>query len=425
MMAGIERADRWLQVALSVARNHREYADVLGKQAERKFSGAELQNIQRQFAELRVDTRQTPLAQQIAKVVKTITIVPDAAAPVEECPQANTIAVDPELARLASALKQAPQFRLWVVMLQMVRDSNHLRISRSDLEAALSQYGIKVSKRNLRRWLQGGHGLFWNVTDTFIYFIGYEKVAHRLLEIALQKQLPDLISTNRPGKRSMYLDVSGSLQQFEANIYAAWLAYRENPTIARSTLAALFNREPKILRQWDKLANVKVITNEAQFAPDHFPDVPEHAYMYQASIGIGRSETRFRARMVNTYHTPSIKQHDKRGQSRRVFYRLGQYLESIEPAGNCEQGRGSDAATGGLKPTGRRYFASREKARSHAKHKGKRIRYIALGMDKHQRMIWDYAADGIQRTTVGEELPLMTQKKYRPQRVYARDVIYA
>ena len=56
MMAGIERADRWLQVALSVARNHREYADVLGKQAERKLFGSELVNVQRQFAELRVDT---------------------------------------------------------------------------------------------------------------------------------------------------------------------------------------------------------------------------------------------------------------------------------------------------------------------------------------------------------------------------------
>jgi len=215
------------------------------------------------------------------------------------------------------------------------------------------------------------------------------------------------------------------LQQFEANIYAAWLAHRENPTIARSTLSALFNREPRMLRKWDQLAGVEVITNEAQFAPDYFADAPEHAYMYQAATGNGHSETRFRARMVNTYHAPSIKQHGKQGQSRHVFHAVGKYLESIEPTGKCEQGRGRNAATGGLKTTGRRYFENSVKARSSAKRNGNRQRYIALGMNKNQQMVWDYTTDGRQRTTRREELPIITQRKFRPMPVYAKDVIYA
>jgi hypothetical protein len=420
MLAGIDRADRWLQVALSVACNHPEYADALEKQAAIKFSGAELVRVLRQFADCQ-RANNTRLAQNILKIAENVTH----AAPVDECPPINKIAGDPELARLACALNQAPQFRLWLVLLQMVRNTNANRISRSDLEAVLPQYGITVSERNLRRWLHYGHGLFWNVTEKVVYFTGYEKVACRLVERAVQKNQPDLINTNRPGKRSMYIDVSGSLQQFEANVYAAWLAHRENPTIARSTLAALFNREPRMLRKWDVLAGVKIIANEAQFAPDYFEEVPEYGYMYQAGTGNGHSETRFRARMVNTYHAPSIRQHGKRGQSRRVFHAVGQYLESIEPTGNCEQGRGSNASTGGLKPTGRRYFADSTKARSSAKHKGDRQRYIVLGINRHKQMIWDYAPDGRQRTTRREELPIVTQRKFRSKHVYAKDVIYA
>jgi len=449
MMAGIERPDRWLQVALSVARNHREYAKAIEQQASRKFSGYQLEKVHREFealhneaglarlfkesvdaqkaknqtlsSEIKVDANKkqffntAPLAKTIIKIAEKMAVN----TPVEECPPINTIAGDPELARLAVALHQAPQFRLWLVLLQMIRETNVNHLSRAGLKAALSKYKINVSERNLRRWLRRGHGIFWNVTDDYIYFAGYETVAKRLVEMALKHELTDLINTNRPGKRGMYIDVSGSLQQFEAHIYAAWLAHRENPTIARSTLSVLFNREARILRKWDKLAGIKVITNEAQFAPDHFPDVPEHAYMYEAAVGVGRSETRFRARMANTYHTPVIKQHGKRGQSRRVYYAVGKYLESVEPAGNCEQSEGSNALTGGLKPTSRRYFANAAKARSSAKHTGKRIRYIALRRDMYKRMVWDYAPDGVQRTTVGEELPLLTQKIFRPQRVYA------
>ena len=424
MLAGIDRADRWLQVALPVARNHPEYAVAIKQQARSKFSGAELEKVRRQFESLPGDCQQANcgvLVQNIRQITEGII----SAVPVEDGLPINQIAVDPELARLAVGLNQAPQFRLWVVLLQIVRNTNKLRISRADLEATLTQYGIKVSERNLRRWLHRGHGLLWELTEKFVYFTGYETISCRLVEIAVKNNLPDLITTNQPGKRSMYIDVSGSLQQFEAHIYAAWLTYRENPTIARSTLSALFNREPRMLRKWDQAAGVEVITNQAQFAPDYFAEAPKHAYMYQAATGNGRSETHFRARMVNTYHAPSIRQHGKRGQSRRVYYAVKKYLESIEPTGNCEQGRGSNALTGGLKPTGRRYFESSAKARSNAKRNGDRQRYIALGMNKHQQIIWDYSSDGRQRTTAREELPIITQKKFRPKHVYAKDVIYA
>jgi hypothetical protein len=423
MLAGINRADRWLQVALSVARNHPEYAVAIEQQAMNKFSGGELEKVRRQFESLHSDYQQAnsgALVKNILQIAENII----SAVPIEDCLPINQIAVDPELARLAVGLNQAPHFRLWVILLQMVRNTNKLRISRADLEAVLPQYSIRVSERNLRRWLRRGHGLFWELTDKFVYFTGYETISCRLVEMAVKNNLPDLISTNQPGKRSMYIDVSGSLQQFEAHVYAAWLAYRENPTIARSTLSALFNREPRILRKWDQLAGVEVITNQAQFHPDYFADTPKHAYMYQAATGNGRSETHFRARMVNTYHAPSIRQHGKRGQSRRVYYAVEKYLESIEPTGNCEQGRGSNALTGGLKPIGRRYFADSAKARRSAKRNGDRQRYIALGV-KHKRMVWDYSPDGRQRTTTREELPLITQRKFTPKHVYAKDVIYA
>ena len=191
-------------------------------------------------------------------------------------PQINKIAADPELARLAVALKLAPQHRVYLVALQMVRETNVNHIPRTELAARLSEYGITVSE-DARRWLYRGNDIFWTLDETHVYLIGQVNVTLKLVKLAVEHNLTDLIGTNRPGKRSMYIDVSGSLQQFEANVYAAWLAYCENPTIARSTLSALFNREPRILRQWEALASVEVITNEAQYHPEHFADVPEHA----------------------------------------------------------------------------------------------------------------------------------------------------
>lgn len=431
-LAGLN-ADHWLPIAQRIADNHPEYIDALKQQAYSKYSGHEREKVlhkldqsaavpglENLYKKLR---SYQPIAETIIGIAEKIAI----AKPVEEPPQANKIAVDPELTRLAIGVKQSPQMRLWVVLLQIVRNTNQNRVLRADLTAALPSYGIDVSERNMRRWLYRGHGLFWNLTEKYIYFAGYETVAKRLVQLAVKLKLTDLIGTNRPGKRSMYIDVSGRLQQqFEANAYAAWLASRENPTIARSTLAALWNREPRMLREWEKLAHVETVTNEAQYHPAHNDDVPEHAYQYRAAIGQGHSETRFRARMVNTYHAPQIKQHSKRGQSRRVFRAIAEYLESFEPAGNCQQEMTStDVKSGGLKPTGRRYFADSKKARGSAKHTGSRLRYTALGADDHNRFVWDYTPDGITRTTAGEELPLITQRKYTPKPVYAKDVIYA
>ena len=147
--------------------------------------------------------------------------------------------------------------------------------------------------------------------------------------------------------------------------------------------------------------------------------------MYLAVIGQGRTESRFRARMANTYHAPQIKQHHKRGQSCHVLRAVNRYLKSIQPAGVCEQDDGSNAVIGGLKPTGRRYFEDSKKARSSTKRLGKRERYIALGADRYKRTLFDYAPDGIQRTIVGEELPLITQRKSTSHHTYAKNVIYA
>ncbi|MBA3871966.1 MAG: hypothetical protein H0X30_22705 [Anaerolineae bacterium] len=429
-IAGLN-AHRWLPIAQRIADNHPECIDLLKQQAYSKFSGIELERALHKLDQaaampglealyMKLKKPQT-LTSSIHEIAESIANPP----PVEGCPQINQIAVDPELMRLALGLKQSPQARLWLVVLQMVRNTNVNHVLRADLEAALPAYGVTVSERNLRRWMYRGHGLFWELTETHIHFSGYETVARRLVEMALEHRLTDLIGTNRPGKRSMYIDVSGSLQQFEANVYAAWLASRENPTIARFTLCALWNREARILRKWEKLANVDVVTNEAQYHPTHNNDVPDHAYQYQAALGIKKTETRFRARMVNTYHAPAIRQHPQRGQSRRVFRVIGEYLESVKPAGLCQQGMGSNAPTGGLKPTGRRYFENATKARSSAKHTGSKPRYIALGADDHNRMVWDYTPDGRQQTTLGEELPLITQKHFTPKQVYAKDVIYA
>lgn len=395
--------------------------DELRQVVAQYFTGTELLTILQKIDSIEID--HDPLLKQgralgaeikpfTARIAEAAQSIPLTVATVEQRTQSTTIACDVELARLAVGLKQAPLFRLWMILLQKVRESNNGHVSRADLPALLKSYGVKFSERNLRRWLKKGQGLYWQVDSRTgrIHHTGYKLLSCRLVSYALEIGLPDLVSTNRPGQRRyMYIDVSGDHTiDFEANVYASWLASKNDPSIARDTVAALFNRDPRALRQWDKVAGVQPVANWAQYHSNFSNAVPqdtdgnlrEDVVEYTAKSG-----TQWRAQMVNTYHTPAIKQHDKRGQSRRVARVVRDLLESIEPAGIYGQGEAeSSVSSGGLNPTGRLYFSDHKRARASAKHNGEKPRFIPLGASRGTT-VWDYSPDGILHTELKKLQP--------------------
>jgi hypothetical protein len=86
---------------------------------------------------------------------------------------------------------------------------------------------VVLTPRHFQRLLSAGDGLFWNRAGETLYLRSTAFVSRQLVERAHRAALGS-VETNRPGAREMYPDVSGSLERFEASIYAAWLAHRIN-----------------------------------------------------------------------------------------------------------------------------------------------------------------------------------------------------
>jgi hypothetical protein len=130
---------------------------------------------------------------------------------------------------------------------------------------------------------------------------------------------------NKPGARQMLLDVSGSIEHWEAAIYAGWISHRNDPTIARETQAQLFGREPNTIRRWEaqRLENeVSVRHNYVQCSdPDrYFYHLPDYTVGYLARMyweGKLYLEVRLRWQMPNTYFSTTYSTPHK-GQASRV-----------------------------------------------------------------------------------------------------------
>jgi hypothetical protein len=254
-------------------------------------------------------------------------------APEEE----RTVRIDPEVGRLAIALHLVPQLRLWLVARKLDQQGRGC-IQKSDLIQLLTHFGIYYTARQYRRLFATGAGLFWRQdrhNPERLYLLSWQRVSQILLEKA-----PDS-GYNRPGAYQQVIDVSGSLAAFQARLYAAWIAYRgreDGVSIARSTLAGLFNRSPRTLRQWERqLGGIIKVRHDYEQHPDDAcsPDelydiqnhIPDHAQPYTTLTPQGSVQRR-RWQRSNTY-TSSISAHDYRGQARKVR----RHLNSVTPAG--------------------------------------------------------------------------------------------
>ncbi|MEO8392153.1 MAG: hypothetical protein ABI700_04090 [Chloroflexota bacterium] len=315
---------------------------------------------------------------------------------VQETPQQapETFQVDPELARLSVALHLAPALRIWVIIRQCVREqSGSGWISRDALRQALKAQQIPYTDRHLRRVLVSGEGTFWNVTRQRIYMRSWTYVAVALTGAALQEHTgrPE---RNRPGAREMYVPVSGSLEQWEAQLYAAWFAYRNNPTISRSELCHLFKRDKTTLRRWEATRLVGCLTVRRNYAqcPNFeafYRYIPHYATRYAAQVrwkGAPRKIARIRWQLPNTYQAGAIKQHHKKGQASKVRRRVNA-LPEIMPA---------DERRGGWH---RLYFDQPETLRKFVRrHPEAEARYVWRGENRYRHGIFEINESGFPLT---------------------------
>jgi hypothetical protein len=264
------------------------------------------------------------------------------------------IRVDPELDRLALSLSCAAEFRLWIIGRDITRHDNGSGvISKQALRARIRAFGVVYTPRHYNRLLAQGNGLFWHLSGSQIYLRSVVKVSRDLVQQADEAGL--LLEDNLPGVREVYLDVSGTLEQWEGTMYAGWLAsrgYSKDLTISRETQSLLFNRDENTIRRWEKNWLQNILTKRTNYAqcPDidhYFPYLPEHAQAYVARVpwrGQVQDEVRLRWQLPNTYHA-AISHHPHKGQAAKVR----RAVRAVFPA--------SEKRGGHL----RRYLSSREK----------------------------------------------------------------
>lgn len=316
-----------------------------------------------------------------------------------------TLRVDPELARISIGLHLAAHFRLWIVGRTLTRDENGSgKVSKKHLKAVLRQFSIVYTRQHINSLLRAGEGLFWNTDRKQIYIRSWAFVAKQLTQKAIDENR-DLLS-NKPGTKDVLLSPTGSLEQWEATIYAGWLYHRDHPTIARDTLEQLFNRTPETLRRWEEDHLQGTLTKQTNYAQTPCVAVVDHIQPERVNSYVAKTDQGAQIRLIwqisNTYKIKGVKEHPAKGQAPRVRKQVNQQLQ--QPA---NQWRGGS-------PVDQLYFETDKRLRAYLKeHEG--VYYLWRGRNRHKHGIFEATATGWAETSAKERVAFGTERRLKKE----------
>ncbi len=310
----------------------------------------------------------------------------------------TTLKCDDELARVAVALNMALFLRLWIVLIELCRTTGKLGFDRQQLRQTLTAHGVPHSEQQFNRWLRDGVGTFWQLHRNMVYPVGYEKLATALYSKALQSEVTvNTVVTNTVGSRKpMYIHVASSnVQQFEANVFAAWVASRGNVKISWHVLERLWQHDHRTIRKWCKLSDVEIVNNYQFIRADYTHVIPLDADGAERNDVIHltiQGVEYVRVNDSNSYHAPAIKQHPARGQSSRVYSRMSQLVDSIQPV---TKRRGDyTPKTDRLNRMTKLNYDTQDTAVRSAKRHGRHDMVLFLGADDGNVGLWVYTPSG-------------------------------
>lgn len=266
----------------------------------------------------------------------------DTPAPVEQRYEGFALRADAELTRLGIALDYAGCTRLYILMRELSRQGKGRNsVDKKTLFEGVKAHGIKCGWRNYQSILTDGNGVFWRVYKRRVYHFSPARVARNLTTLALEAGHAGMVTKDRPGRRDMYIRVDGSLQQFEAFSYNAWIADNENPTISRAELELLWNRSAKQLRTWETVANIQSTPNELHTRDLDDPRIPQpfqskngqtyhRTYPVRFEVSPGTFELGIAWRIANSYQAAPARQHPRKGQAFKTRRAVNQVIDDLQ-----------------------------------------------------------------------------------------------
>lgn len=319
--------------------------------------------------------------------------------------KAPTIRADVELARFSVGLGSASNFRIWVIARHINRLENGSgKVSKKDIKAVLRQFKIDYTRQHINKLFRDGNDLFWNTDRKFLYLHGWKSVARALTQLAVDEN-PDLLS-NKPGVKEMLLSPAGSLEQWEATIYAGWLAYRNDPKISRESLEKLFNRTPETLRRWEQDHLDGIVTIQTNYTQCADVDTMMKLNPARVSSYVAKTPEGYKVRLIwqspNTYKTRGIKQHPHKGQAPKVRKAVNEQLQ--QPDNKWRVGL----------PVVKLYFDSQKRAKQHIKKHGGIVE-MWRGRNKHKHGIYEATQTGTAETNATERVMFRTERRLRDE----------
>ncbi len=261
------------------------------------------------------------------------------------------ILVDPEAGRIARLIGQFGVYRAWVFAHST--DDGDGWVERKQLEDLWQTVGVAKGKRQARRIIQQGikQGYWTQDKKTKrIYLFGQVRITTKLVEEALDAGYHHLIETNKPGKRRVQVNLSGSVQEASAYLYAAWHVAKDpertGTTISREMLSELWQVSVPTLLSWEHIAGIGKQANFAQSNDVSLDNVPAYAYLTLNRDGTTSASWR----LPNTYYVNngSIQQHTHTGKATHIRQAVRVEISLAEQRGSI-----GDAA---LPRSGKRYF---------------------------------------------------------------------
>jgi hypothetical protein len=246
------------------------------------------------------------------------------------------VPVDLNLVKLAIGLHLGNVIRLWLA-------GSHFRgtrvyAEREDLVKALTAYSISYTRRNFKKLLERGSGLFWNLDGGRVYFMGWKRLSVTLAALAVQRSYTGLLM-DKPGVRRTYLSLDGKLGDFEARVFAAWI---DDKTIARETQEQCWNRTRQQLWRWQQRAKVRSTPNTGYTFDSEDVRIPRNGTTYRRRVRDGGKWKLATAwPLPNTYHAPEVfRECSHKGQGSKVRRAVNAVLSPLlmhegTPAGRC------------------------------------------------------------------------------------------